>query len=59
MREGAQPPGALLIDLTKVAADDLLGDKAKRAGASPKTARLFKCLRRSEERPATDAAVTK
>ena len=55
--DGAQPPGAILVDLArtlKVTADELLGLKAVREPTSPKTARLLKRLRRIEELPPAD-----
>lgn len=55
--EGAQPPGAMLVDLAqalKVSSDELLGLKAVREQTSPKTARLLKRLRRIEELPPAD-----
>lgn len=55
--DGAQPPGAMLVDLAralKVTSDELLGLKAVREQTSPKTARLLKRLRRVEELPLAD-----
>jgi transcriptional regulator with XRE-family HTH domain len=56
-QEGAQPPGALLIDLAKalrVSADELLGLKTPKEKVSPKIARLRKRLRRVETLPPED-----
>lgn len=55
--ESAQPPGALLVALTrvlKVSTDELLGVKPLTEKTSPKTARLLKRLRRVEELPPAD-----
>ena len=55
--DGAQPPGAMLVDLARalgVSTDELLGVKPVREQLSPKTARLIKRLRRIEELPAAD-----
>lgn len=55
--EGAQPPGALLVDLAKalkVSADELLGLKPAAERASPRTARLLKRLARVEKLPPAD-----
>lgn len=54
---GAQPPGAMLVDLARavrVTSDELLGLKAVREPLAPKTARLLKRLRRVEELPPAD-----
>jgi transcriptional regulator with XRE-family HTH domain len=56
-QEGAQPPGALLVDLAKalrVSADELLGLKSPNEQVSPKIARLRKRLRRVETLPPED-----
>lgn len=56
-RDGAQPPGAILVELARalgVSTDELLGVKPVRETLSPKTARLLKRLRRVEELPAAD-----
>jgi hypothetical protein len=56
-RDGAQPPGATLVELGKalrVSADELLGVKPVREMLPPKTARLLKRLRRVEELPPAD-----
>ena len=56
-QEGAQPPGALLVDLARalrVSTDELLGIEPIRNRVSPKTARLRKRLRQVEELPAPD-----
>ena len=56
-RDGAQPPGAILVELAKalrVSTDELLGVKPVREVLSPKTARLLKRLRRVEELPPAD-----
>jgi hypothetical protein len=56
-RDGAQPPGAILVELAKVlrvSTDELLGVKPVRELLSPKTARLLKRLRRVEELPPAD-----
>lgn len=55
--DGAQPPGAMLVDLARalgVSTDELLGVKPVREQVSPKTRRLLKRLRRIEELPAAD-----
>jgi hypothetical protein len=55
--ETEQPPGALLADLAKalkVTSDELLGLKSIAEKQSPKRARLFKRLQKSEELPAAD-----
>lgn len=52
--DGAQPPGAMLVDLARalgITADELLGMAPVREKTSPKTARLLKRLRRIEELP--------
>lgn len=60
---GAQPPGAMLVDLARalrVTADELLGLKPLRATPSPKVARLLKRLERlAELPPAEQRAVLK
>jgi hypothetical protein len=62
-RDGAQPPGAILVELAKalrVSTDELLAVKPVRETLSPKTARLLKRLRRVEElSPADQRAVLK
>ena len=48
-RDGAQPPGAILVELAKAlrcSTDELLGVKPVRETLSPKTARLLKRLPR-------------
>jgi hypothetical protein len=53
-RDGAQPPGAILVEVAKalrVSTDELLGVRPVREALSPKTARLLKRLRRVEELP--------
>jgi transcriptional regulator with XRE-family HTH domain len=55
--EGAQPPGALLVDFAralKVSADELLGLAPIAERVSPKTARLLKRLTRIAELPPAD-----
>lgn len=55
--EGAQPPGALLVDLAQaleVSADELLGIEPLREKISAKQARIRKRLQRVEELPASD-----
>jgi len=55
--DGAQPPGALLVELAralKVSSDELLGLKAVKEQSSSKTARLIKRLRRIEDLPPAD-----
>jgi transcriptional regulator with XRE-family HTH domain len=56
-RDGAQPPGAILVELAKalrVSTDELLGVRPVRETLPPKTARLLKRLRRVEELPPAD-----
>lgn len=56
-QDGAQPPGAMLVDLAKalrVSSDQLLGLKPVREKASPRTARLLRRLQRIEELPVAD-----
>ncbi len=56
-RDGAQPPGALLVDLARVlqcSTDELLGVKPATEKLPPRTARLLKRLRRIEELPRAD-----
>jgi transcriptional regulator with XRE-family HTH domain len=56
-RDGAQPPGAMLVDLAQVlrcSTDALLGVTAVGATLAPKTARLLKRLQRIEELPPAD-----
>jgi len=61
--DGAQPPGAMLVDLARalgVSTDELLGVKPVRDQLSPRTARLLKRLRRIEElQPGDQRAVLK
>jgi len=55
--DGAQPPGAMLVDLARalsVTADELLGLAPVRATPSLKAARLLKRLQRIEELPPAD-----
>ena len=55
--EGAQPPGALLADLSralKVSADELLGLRPAQEKPSPKTARLLKRLLKIADLPPAD-----
>ncbi len=60
---GAQPPGAMLVDLARaleVSTDELLGIRALRELPRPKTARLWKRFRQVEElAPADQRAVFK
>ena len=56
-RHGAQPPGALLVELARVlrcSTDALLGVTAVSDMLAPKTARLLKRLQRIEELPLAD-----
>jgi hypothetical protein len=56
-RDGAQPPGAMLVELAQVlrcSTDALLGVTAVGATLAPKTARLLKRLQRIEELPPAD-----
>jgi len=56
-QEGAQPPGALLVELAQaleVSTDELLGFEPHRSKLRPKTARLLKRLQRVEELSASD-----
>jgi transcriptional regulator with XRE-family HTH domain len=56
-RDGAQPPGAILVELARVltvSTDTLLGVAPLRERRSPKTARLLKRLQKIEELPAPD-----
>jgi hypothetical protein len=56
-RDGAQPPGAMLVDLARVlrcSTDALLGVTAVSDTLAPKTARLLKRLQRIEELPPAD-----
>lgn len=58
--QDAQPPGAMLVDLAKalrVSTDQLLGLKAPKEKASPRTARLIKRLQRVAQLPTTDQRV--
>jgi transcriptional regulator with XRE-family HTH domain len=55
--DGAQPPGAMLVDLAralKTSTDELLGLRPLTEKTSPKTARLLKRLQRIEELPPAD-----
>jgi transcriptional regulator with XRE-family HTH domain len=55
--EGAQPPGAMLVDLSRalrVSTDQLLGVKPVKEKPSPKTARLVKRLQKVESLPPAD-----
>lgn len=55
--DGAQPPGALLVDLAQalvVTTDELLGVEPLREKISPKQARIRKRLQRVEELPTAD-----
>ena len=55
--DGAQPPGALLLDLAQalqVSTDELLGVEPLKEKVSPKAARLRKRLSRVEELPPAD-----
>ncbi len=55
--DGAQPPGAMLVDLARalsVSTDELLGMQPVRERLTAKTARLLKRLRRVEELPPAD-----
>lgn len=56
-RDGAQPPGAILVELARtlrVSTDALLGVKPIAETTSPKTARLLNRLRRIAELPPAD-----
>jgi transcriptional regulator with XRE-family HTH domain len=56
-RDGAQPPGALLVELAhtlRCSTDALLGVKSLGETLAPKTARLLKRLQRIEELPPAD-----
>jgi hypothetical protein len=56
-QNGAQPPGAMLMDLAKVlrvSTDQLLGLKPTKEETSPRTARLLGRLQKIEELPAGD-----
>lgn len=55
--DGAQPPGAMLVDLArvlKVSTGELLGLTPLSEKTSPRTARLLKRLQRIEELPPAD-----
>lgn len=55
--DGAQPPGAMLVDLAKnlrVSTDQLLGLKPAKEKTSPRTARLLKRLQKIEALPPAD-----
>lgn len=55
--DGAQPPGAMLIDLARalrVSSDELLGLAPLRDTPSPKVARLLKRLERLADLPPTE-----
>lgn len=59
-QDGAQPPGAMLVDLAKalrVSTDQLLGLKPPKEKRSPRTARLLKRLQKIEQLPPTDQRV--
>src|SRR5262245_3341554 len=59
-QEGAQPPGAMLVELAKAlrtSTDHLLGLRPHREKTSPRTARLLKRLQKIEQLPATDRRV--
>lgn len=56
-QDGAQPPGAMLVDLAKalrVSTDQLLGLKLPKEKRSPRTARLMKRLQKIEALPPSD-----
>ena len=56
-RDGAQPPGAILVELARVlnvSAAALLRVTPPRERRSPKTARLLKRLEKIEDLPAAD-----
>ena len=56
-QDGAQPPGAMLLDLARalrVSTDQLLGLKPAKDKTSPRTARLMKRLRKIEDLPPAD-----
>lgn len=56
-QDGAQPPGAMLVDLAKalrVSTDQLLGLKLAKEKTSPRTARLLKRLQKIEALPLAD-----
>ncbi len=58
--DGAQPPGAMLVDLAKtlrVSTDQLLGLKPPKEKRSPRTARLLKRLQKVEQLPPADQRV--
>ena len=61
--DGAQPPGAMLVDLAKalrVSTDQLLGLKPAKEKTSPRAARLLKRLQKIEAlRPADQRTVLK
>ena len=57
LREGVQPPGALLVDLCralKVSADELLGIKPAKEPKNPKLARLMNRLKKVADLPQAD-----
>jgi transcriptional regulator with XRE-family HTH domain len=59
-QEGAQPPGAMLVELAKAlrtSTDHLLGLKPHKETTSPRTARLLKRLQKIEHLPPTDRRV--
>jgi len=62
-QDGAQPPGAMLVDIAKalrVSTDQLLGLKPAKEKTSPRTARLIKRLQKIEAlRPADQRTVLK
>src|SRR5258708_5787565 len=56
-QDGAQPPGAMLVDMAKalrVSTDQILGLKPAREKTSPRTARLLKRLQKIEDLPPVD-----
>jgi transcriptional regulator with XRE-family HTH domain len=59
-QDGAQPPGAMLVDLARalrVSTDQLLGLKPPKEKRSPRAARLLKRLQKVEQLPPTDQRV--
>ena len=59
-KDGAQPPGAMLVDLARalrVTTDQLLGLKPAKDKTSPRTARLVKRLQKVAQLPPTDQRV--
>lgn len=56
-QDGAQPPGAMLVDIAKalrVSTDQLLGLKPAKEKTSPRTARLLKRLQKIQDLPPAD-----